>query len=71
MNVMKQDAMDDKITKICKTCEKQFIQEDLDRSRSYWAEAHLDGLNSYRASIEQTKAFLIDRESFEKLSRMR
>ena len=34
MNVMKQDAMDDKINEICKTCEKQCMQEDLDRSRS-------------------------------------
>ena len=34
MNVMKQDAMDDKIKKRCKTCEKQCMQEDLDRSRS-------------------------------------
>ena len=34
MNVIKQDAMDDKIIEICKTCEKQCIQEGLDRSRS-------------------------------------
>ena len=33
MNVMKQDAMDDKIKEICKTCEKQCMQKDLDRSR--------------------------------------
>ena len=33
MNVMKQDAMDNKITERCKTCEKQCMQEDLDRSR--------------------------------------
>ena len=33
MNVMKQDAMDDKIKERCKTCEKQYMQEDLDRSR--------------------------------------
>ena len=31
---MKQDAMDDKITERCKTCEKQCMQEDLDKSRS-------------------------------------
>ena len=30
---MKQDAMDDKIKERCKTCEKQCMQEDLDRSR--------------------------------------
>ena len=33
MNVMKQDAMDDKIRETCKTCEKQCMQEDLDGSR--------------------------------------
>ena len=32
MNVMKQDAMDDKIKERCKTCEKQCMQEDLNRS---------------------------------------
>ena len=37
MNVMKQDAMNDKIKERCKTCEKQCMQEDLDRSRSYRA----------------------------------
>ena len=34
MNVIKQDAMDDKIIERCKTCEKQCMQEGLDRSRS-------------------------------------
>ena len=33
MNVMKQDAMDDKIIERCKTCEKQCMQENLDGSR--------------------------------------
>ena len=33
MNVMKQDAMDDKIKERCKACEKQRMQEDLTRSR--------------------------------------
>ena len=33
MDVMKKDAMDDKIKEICKTCEKQCKQKDLDRSR--------------------------------------
>ena len=33
MNVMKQDATDDKIKERCKTCEKQCKQKDLDRSR--------------------------------------
>ena len=71
MNVMKQDSMDDKIKERCKTCEKQCTQEDLDRSRSYRAEANLNGSNSYRASIEQTEGFSMDRESVKKLSRMR
>ena len=34
MNVMKQDAMDDKIIERCKTCEKQCMQEGHNRSRS-------------------------------------
>ena len=55
MNVMKQDAMDDKINEICKTCEKQCMQEDLDRSRSC------------RVAIEQ-KLTLMDRTAFEHLS---
>ena len=36
MNVMKQDATDDKIIERCKTCEKQCIQEGLDRLSSCW-----------------------------------
>ena len=55
MNVMKQDAMDDKIKERCKTCEKQCMQEDLDRSRSC------------RAAIEK-KLTLMDRESVKDLS---
>ena len=35
MNVIKQDVMDDKIIERCKTCEKQCMQEGLDRSKSY------------------------------------
>ena len=34
MNVMKQDIMNDKIKERYKTCEKQCMQEDLDRLRS-------------------------------------
>ena len=71
MNVMKQVSMDDKIKERCKTCEKQCMQLDLDRSGSCRAEANLDGLNSYQASIEQTESFSMDRESIEKLLRMR
>ena len=52
---MKQDAMDDKITKRCKTCEKQCMQEDLDKSRSC------------QVVIEQ-KSTSMDRESIEDLS---
>ena len=54
---MKQDAMDVKITKRCKTCEKQCMQKDLDRSRNSicWA------------AIEQ-KSTSMDRESIEDLS---
>ena len=37
MNVINQDAMDDKIKERCKTYEKQCMQEGLDRSRSCWA----------------------------------
>ena len=55
MNVMKQDAMDDKIKERCKTCEKQCLQEDLDRSRSC------------RVAIKQ-KPTLMDREFVEDLS---
>ena len=54
MNVMKQDAMDDKIIERCKTCEKQCMQEGPDRSRSC------------RASIEQ-KPTSMDREFVEDL----
>ena len=37
MNVMKQDATDDKIIERCKICEKKCMQEGLDRLRSCWA----------------------------------
>ena len=69
MNVMKQDVTNDKIKEICKTCENQCMQEDLNRSRSCQAEVNLYGLNSYRASIEQIESVSMDREPVEKLSR--
>ena len=73
MNMMKQDAMDDKIKERCKTCEKQCVQEDLNKLRScqsnYRAEANLDGSKICQASIEQIESFSMDRESVEKLSR--
>ena len=47
MNVMKQDAMDDKIIERCKTCGKQCMQEGLRQIEKllscYRAEANLDG----------------------------
>ena len=55
MNVMKQDAIDDKIIEICKTCEKQCIQKGPNRSRSC------------RVTIGQ-KPTLMDREFVENLS---
>ena len=51
MNVMKQDAMDDKIKERCKTCEKQCMQESPDRSRCYQAKTNLDGSRICRESI--------------------
>ena len=71
--MMKQDAMDDKIKERCKTCEKQCVQEDLNKLRScqssYRAKANLDGSKICQASIEQIESFSMDRESVEKLSR--
>ena len=65
MNVMKQDAMDDKIKERCKTCKKQCMQEDLDKSSSYRAKANLERLNSYRANGK----FLDGSRTVKKLSR--
>ena len=56
MNVVKQDAMDDKITERCRTCEKQCMQENLDR------------LRRCRATIKQ-KPTSMDRRSVKELSR--
>ena len=58
---MKQDAMDDKIIERCKTCEKQCMQEGLDRSRSCQVTIerkprNLDGLRICRESIRQTES---------------
>ena len=58
MNVMKQDAIDDKIKERCKTCEKNCMQEGLDRSRSCqaaikWKPRNLDGSRICRESIGQ------------------
>lgn len=69
MNVMKQDAMDDKIKERCKTCEKQCMQEDLDRSRSYRVAIEHKLTSMDRTAIEQTESFSMDQESIKKLSR--
>ena len=53
MNVMKQDAMDEKIQERCKTFEKQCMQENLDRSK-------------VSRGIKQT---LMNRTAIKKLSR--
>ena len=65
---MKQDAMDDKITERCKTCEKQCMQEDFDRSRSYRATIKQKPTLMDQIAIEQTESFSMDRESVEKQS---
>ena len=56
MNVMKQVSMDDKIKERCKTCEKQCMQKDLDKSRSDRAEANLDGSRIYPGSLDQIES---------------
>ena len=65
MNVMKQDAMDDKTTKRCKTCEKQCMQEDLDRSRNCRAAIEQKPTLMDWTVIEQTESFSMDREAVE------
>ena len=69
MNVMKQDAMDDKIKERCKTCEKQCMQEDLNRSRSCRVAIEQKPTSMDRTAIEQIESVSMDRESVEKLSR--
>ena len=63
MNVMKQYAMDDKIIERCKTCEKQCMQESLDRSRSCRAVIEQKPTSMDRESISQTESFSMDRRS--------
>ena len=75
MNVMKQDAMDDKIRETCKTCEKQCMQEDLDGSRSVeqlssrprWIE---ELLRSNRDCDKKKLKSSIDSLAIEKLSKL-
>ena len=73
MNVMKQDVMDDKIKERCmwKTMHARGSRQIEKLSGNYWADANLDGSNSYRASIEKIESFSMNRESIEKLSRLR
>ena len=57
---MKQDAMNDKIKERCKTCEKQFMQEGLDRSKSCRdvikrKPRNLDGSRIYQESIRHVR----------------
>ena len=48
MNVMKQDAMDDKIIEGCKTCEKQiFQQEKCYVHRSQNTHTHITSLTNF------------------------
>ena len=70
MNVMKQDAMDDKITERCKTCEKQCMQEDLDRSRSCRAAIEQKPTSMDRTAIEHLSSRLKVSQWIENLSRM-
>ena len=69
MNVMKQDAMDDKIKERCKTCEKQCMQKDLGRSRSCRVAIKQKPTSMDRIAIEQIETFSMDWESVKKLSR--
>ena len=72
MNVMKHDAMNDKIKERCKTCEKNTSKRiSMDREVSSSYRADLDGSNSYREAIKETETFSMDREAVEKLSRLR
>ena len=47
------------------------ISIDREVLRIYWEEANLDGSRSYRAFVEHTETSSMDRDSVEKLLRMR
>ena len=48
MNVLKQDAMDDKIIEGCKTCEKQIVQQEKCYAhRSQNTHTHTHTLNKF------------------------
>ena len=58
---MKQDSMDDKIKERCKTFEKQYMQEDFNRSRSCQADKEHIKLPRY-------PEILMDQESIKNVS---
>ena len=69
MNVMKQDAMDDKIKERYKICEKQCMQEDLNRSsrsQSRWIEQLLNICRANRKFLDRSR---ICREAIKTKSR--
>ena len=69
MNVMKQDAIDDKIIERCKTCEKQCMQENLDGSRGVEEGVEDLAINRYRCRVSvevqkhQTQEKRLDRST--------
>ena len=73
MNVMKQDSMDDKIKERCKTFEKQYMQEDFNRSRSWQADKEHIKLPRYIKICVETLSrsypeILMDQESIKNVS---
>ena len=56
MNVMKQDAMDDKIMEGCKTCEKQVFQQEkcyAHRSQNTYTRTHNKSNQFYISKTSQ------------------
>ena len=70
MNLMKQDAMDDKIKERCKTCEKQCMQEEHGSSNCWAAIEQKPTLMDWTA-IENLLSIQKLPQWIEKLSRMR
>ena len=69
-NVTKQYAMDDKIIERCKTYEKQYMQKDLDRSRSRQVAIEQKLTSMDRTAIKHTETSSMNQESIKKLLRM-
>ena len=73
MNVMKQDAMDDKIIERCKTCGKQCMQEGLRQIEKllscYQVEANLNGSRIYWPDRKFLDGLRNCRDSIKKKSR--